>query len=254
MIYPQGGFGPFLSTPSARRATAGRHGSSATVAISIHALREEGDPPSSKSGRPSANFYPRPPRGGRLFCAARAASSRVFLSTPSARRATRAGEPFLLLPEISIHALREEGDLSAMFLIVRSDYFYPRPPRGGRQKARTTAISIPQFLSTPSARRATWPVSLICPVMLFLSTPSARRATSRPFPSFGLCPFLSTPSARRATCRPSARWCRLHYFYPRPPRGGRLSDSGKPQSIVKFLSTPSARRATCAGFSLASRR
>ena len=199
MIYPQGGFGPFLSTPSARRATAGRHGSSATVAISIHALREEGDPPSSKSGRPSANFYPRPPRGGRLFCAARAASSRVFLSTPSARRATRAGEPFLLLPEISIHALREEGDLSAMFLIVRSDYFYPRPPRGGRQKARTTAISIPQFLSTPSARRATWPVSLICPVMLFLSTPSARRATSRPFPSFGLCPFLSTPSARRAT-------------------------------------------------------
>ena len=132
LIYPQGGFGPFLSTPSARRATAGRHGSSATVAISIHALREEGDPPSSKSGRPSANFYPRPPRGGRLFCAARAASSRVFLSTPSARRATRAGEPFLLLPEISIHALREEGDLSAMFLIVRSDYFYPRPPRGGR--------------------------------------------------------------------------------------------------------------------------
>ena len=110
LIYPQGGFGPFLSTPSARRATAGRHGSSATVAISIHALREEGDPPSSKSGRPSANFYPRPPRGGRLFCAARAASSRVFLSTPSARRATRAGEPFLLLPEISIHALREEGD------------------------------------------------------------------------------------------------------------------------------------------------
>ena len=35
-----------------------------------------------------------------------------------------------------------------------------------------------KFLSTPSARRATWPVSLICPVMLFLSTPSARRATS----------------------------------------------------------------------------
>ena len=134
--------------------------------------------------------------------------------------------------------------MSAMFLIVRSDYFYPRPPRGGRQKARTTAISIPQFLSTPSARRATWPVSLICPVMLFLSTPSARRATSRPFPSFGLCPFLSTPSARRATwgraahgkswiflSTPSARRATTQQqpkpthprnFYPRPPRGGRL--------------------------------
>ena len=133
MIYPQGGFGPFLSTPSARRATAGRHGSSATVAISIHALREEGDPPSSKSGRPSANFYPRPPRGGRLFCAARAASSRVFLSTPSARRATRAGEPFLLLPEISIHALREEGDLIREPSKICEKHFYPRPPRGGRR-------------------------------------------------------------------------------------------------------------------------
>ena len=33
---------------------------------------------------------------------------------------------------ISIHALREEGDLFAMFMIARSDYFYPRPPRGGR--------------------------------------------------------------------------------------------------------------------------
>ena len=179
MIYPQGGFGPFLSTPSARRATAGRHGSSATVAISIHALREEGDPPSSKSGRPSANFYPRPPRGGRLFCAARAASSRVFLSTPSARRATRAGEPFLLLPEISIHALREEGD----FALQRH------------------CRDLRRFLSTPSARRATcprerevrvlhisihalreegdfWALSTSAPRSVFLSTPSARRATA----------------------------------------------------------------------------
>ena len=34
--------------------------------ISIHALREEGDPcfPASRLSRP--NFYPRPPRGGRL--------------------------------------------------------------------------------------------------------------------------------------------------------------------------------------------
>ena len=56
----------------------------------------------------------------------------LFLSTPSARRATshhgrrRAGG------EISIHALREEGDSSARsFPGWRSD-FYPRPPRGGR--------------------------------------------------------------------------------------------------------------------------
>ena len=200
MIYPQGGFGPFLSTPSARRATAGRHGSSATVAISIHALREEGDPPSSKSGRPSANFYPRPPRGGRLFCAARAASSRVFLSTPSARRATRAGEPFLLLPEISIHALREEGDTA------------------NRARGKSTT----PFLSTPSARRATQlnnnlnpPTQISIHALreegdAFRAVRGQRRGHFYPRPPRGGRPaqvfkpsripsFLSTPSARRAT-------------------------------------------------------
>ena len=34
----------------------------------------------------------------------------LFLSTPSARRATRADEGRLVDREISIHALREEGD------------------------------------------------------------------------------------------------------------------------------------------------
>ena len=36
------------------------------------------------------------------------------------------------------------------------------------------------------------------------------------------------------------------HFYPRPPRGGRLSFSGFRTSSIQFLSTPSARRATCA--------
>ena len=102
----------FLSTPSARRATAASRSLSST---SIH-------------------FYPRPPRGGRL---------------PTCGR---------LLPpeEISIHALREEGDTLTInipagayqFLSTPSArratrqyrppwsstgrYFYPRPPRGGR--------------------------------------------------------------------------------------------------------------------------
>ena len=34
----------FLSTPSARRATALHHGEARALGISIHALREEGDP------------------------------------------------------------------------------------------------------------------------------------------------------------------------------------------------------------------
>ena len=34
------------------------------------------------------------------------------------------------------------------------------------------------------------------------------------------------------------------YFYPRPPRGGRLTAVGRAEETVTFLSTPSARRAT----------
>ena len=79
------------------------------------------------------NFYPRPPRGGRPV---------FFLQ-------------LTLFQVISIHALREEGDepfivqitASSLFLSTpsarratwtlamqppRSSNFYPRPPRGGR--------------------------------------------------------------------------------------------------------------------------
>ena len=55
-----------------------------------------------------------------------------FLSTPSARRAT--GRLYLSSSpiHISIHALREEGDLLEGFLVLVDVNFYPRPPRGGR--------------------------------------------------------------------------------------------------------------------------
>ena len=78
-------------------------------------------------------FYPRPPRGGRPattsltsthkgisihalreegdgFWAAQRLSTTVFLSTPSARRATQVDVEILIFRGISIHALREEGD------------------------------------------------------------------------------------------------------------------------------------------------
>ena len=35
--------------------------------------------------------------------------------------------------DISIHALREEGDFASMRCAVRASNFYPRPPRGGRR-------------------------------------------------------------------------------------------------------------------------
>ena len=125
-----------------------------------------------------SNFYPRPPRGGRQICipaslpeyaflstpSARRATLRVigqlaylgrFLSTPSARRATQDFSPRLQSKEISIHALREEGDSIYPGKKSRRSDFYPRPPRGGRLWALSTSSPRSVFLSTPSARRAT---------------------------------------------------------------------------------------------------
>ena len=118
----------FLSTPSARRATRQDSRQKLGHTISIHALREEGD--GGILFRPvmaADDFYPRPPRGGRRIPGAAPADGRQFLSTPSARRATLEIGGSVFLPDISIHALREEGDskngekhLRFCFIIKRS--------------------------------------------------------------------------------------------------------------------------------------
>ena len=101
--------------------------------ISIHALREEGDLPSRTIQ----------------------SSALLFLSTPSARRATHNNFAQRIPVIISIHALREEGDLSRTLLQTSTLYFYPRPPRGGRRQTSANRLFSTKFLSTPSARRAT---------------------------------------------------------------------------------------------------
>ena len=101
--------------------------------ISIHALCEEGDANCGGGGQPRRDFYPRPLRGGRLNAHAKRSGDGIFLSTPSARRATGARSRAQGWRLISIHALREEGDC--------------RNYNGAGQRK--------QFLSTPSARRAT---------------------------------------------------------------------------------------------------
>ena len=170
--------GVFLSTPSARRATGRPSVQAVVVAISIHALREEGDVATLVMAVPSGHFYPRPPRGGR----------------PGPQLVLRCSRA------ISIHALREEGDRSRARAHTGPIDFYPRPPRGGRQGAYVVPQSLREFLSTPSARRAT----------LVLCTPDS---------SIGI--FLSTPSARRATAETLEVSPTMIDFYPRPPRGGR---------------------------------
>ena len=104
--------------------------------------------------------------------------SGVFLSTPSARRATPyvdvvdARHLFLSTPSA------RRATFPASLLFLRRKYFYPRPPRGGRRDVQRHIVVLGQFLSTPSARRATpVQVSGAALVLLFLSTPSARRAT-----------------------------------------------------------------------------
>ena len=147
----------FLSTPSARRATALHDALHDVAVISIHALREEGDQSDELSVAVKSDFYPRPPRGGRRWSTSTPHRPDSFLSTPSARRATVAGYAQPHDRQISIHALREEGDLGqvvpldhgAEFLSTPSArratpssppflaavfHFYPRPPRGGRPR------------------------------------------------------------------------------------------------------------------------
>ena len=108
-------------------------------------------------GRGCRNFYPRPPRGGRrpeLQCCC--TKRRIFLSTPSARRATLCLVVTFHFRDISIHALREEGDTLQSKSTERLFDFYPRPPRGGRRILVGCNDVLNPFLSTPSARRATW--------------------------------------------------------------------------------------------------
>ena len=145
----------FLSTPSARRATPRRGKRGGVYRISIHALREEGDHCRQRDKHGRAYFYPRPPRGGRRHDTDIASIKTLFLSTPSARRATSIAGKRAGLKGISIHALREEGDPALPLMSPRWYYFYPRPPRGGRLSRLRPCLRWYSFLSTPSARRAT---------------------------------------------------------------------------------------------------
>ena len=81
-------------------------------AISIHALREEGD---------SSMNFPQCGQG-------------TFLSTPSARRATardlERNSDMIFLSTPSARRATQRGTLRTLV----GQYFYPRPPRGGRQQ------------------------------------------------------------------------------------------------------------------------
>ena len=123
-------------------------------------------------------FYPRPPRGGRLRLLGRFVVFEQISIHALREEGDRARRPRHRGGEaISIHALREEGDARMLAIGGRIAYFYPRPPRGGRRRSR----------GSPSCQRNFYP---------------------RP-------PRGGRPPRR-------LQMCRLSDFYPRPPRGGRL--------------------------------
>ena len=169
--------------------------------ISIHALREEG----AADG-----------------CSAECAVL-VFLSTPSARRATEA---------------------LANYRQMNEEDFYPRPPRGGRQLTTASWQKARLCLSTPSARRATgWRFRWFEVMLYFYPRPprGGRPVGRQRRPAHS--DFYPRPP-RGGRPRQPARSPSSCNFYPRPPRGGRLACKGGKPMKNQFLSTPSARRAT----------
>ena len=75
----------------------------------------------------------------------RDAKALLFLSTPSARRATKALTDVASDTDISIHALREEGDSQKTEERGQHIYFYPRPPRGGRRWSFCAGLALHQI-------------------------------------------------------------------------------------------------------------
>ena len=134
----------FLSTPSGWRATTGIITGACDLIISIHALRVEGDLHELEDlffglwisihalrvegdrlryyrRFPPANFYPRPPGGGRRLGLLQGMTAHRFLSTPSGWRATYGDSIPIDGLAISIHALRVEGDrLSQTAICIRT--------------------------------------------------------------------------------------------------------------------------------------
>ena len=161
-------------------------------------------------------------RATRYFSAA-TSSRHSFLSTPSARRATQFFDHRDFIQH-DFYPRPPRGGRPQMSPACPSiSYFYPRPPRGGRP-ATTSLTSTHKGISIHALREEgdAFQKLLLVFDCLFLSTPSARRATSSTKGSYTTpVTFLSTPSARRAT--PTAARPIRHppYFYPRPPRGGR---------------------------------
>ena len=211
------------------RATAHRGFKANANAISIHALRGEGDIVATNEAIYLCYFNPRPPWGGRHRKGRLMIKNFLFQSTPSVGRATFEVSTMPLRErKISIHALRGEGDLPQHRQRSNTQVFQSTPSVGRATGVKdyalyTKTISIHALrgegdliLAVVSAflfnfnPRPPWggrPVKRFLLILhfLFQSTPSVGRATMVAEPvRIGTIEFQSTPSVGRATLQKSS--------------------------------------------------
>ena len=169
------------------------------------------------------NFNPRPPWGGRLKSFDDIPYTRHFNPRPPWGGRRKRANLFYTGRNISIHALRGEGDNATVASFSHQRYFNPRPPWGGRHICISIGHGKSAFQSTPSVGRATRETEGIKWLdNLFQSTPSVGRATAYP---------ETRRNGTRRDFNPRPPWGgrRLHShdfkawqnFNPRPPWGGR---------------------------------
>ena len=217
----------FLSTPSARRATLGLWATDPDEGISIHALREEGDLYVQQSHlEPHRISIHALREEGDSSSRTSGSCSTTFLSTPSARRATRQLRPSERRPVISIHALREEGDADRGRARRGRGNFYPRPPRGGRPTETMKPRASQNFYPRPP-RGGRLKLYYEAPRIPIISIHALREEGDGITFQNNNIKEISIHALReegddtmRALRRPT------EYFYPRPPRGGRLERKG----------------------------
>ena len=149
----------------------------------------------------------------------------IFLSTPSARRATDALTDVFSRIKISIHALREEGDLfflmGGSFLCLISIHALREEGDSFNKVHKTEMryISIHALREEGDSRFLRGWQSRCISIHALREEGDASAVQGENQPKI----FLSTPSARRATDIFPLPEAFVLNFYPRPPRGGRRS-------------------------------
>ena len=239
-------------------------------AISIHALRVEGDLRDGFHTPLNQNFYPRPPCGGRPDPTAGGAHGHIeflstpsvwrathcpssasgrtsrFLSTPSVWRATACRSLMVCAMSISIHALRVEGDGQVEYREGTAYYISIHALRvEGDKHCPEEWTSDHHFYPRPPCGGRPLTVSNAMKVFLFLSTPSVWRATDNG--RILSADYLISIHALRVEGDPSL-------LYVRQPKAlisihalrveGDDQFFGLFETDNKFLSTPSVWRAT----------